>query len=223
MKLAIFDFDGTLFPKDTLPFLLKEWKRQKYSRMKYIKAYSSLISLYIKYKSGIQSKLSKEDMKIRAVMKFNRLFSGMTEKEVNKFFCNCSKVIQELLNKAVVEEVHKARLEGYHTVLLSGAHQPLLEDLGKSLDIDTVIGTNLYFNNGIINLEKELEITCGLMKVKRIKDCFKDRDIDWKNSKSYADSYSDLHILKIVGQPIVVNPDKQLKDIANNEKWNVMV
>jgi hypothetical protein len=26
MKLAIFDFDGTLSPQDTLPFLLKQWK-----------------------------------------------------------------------------------------------------------------------------------------------------------------------------------------------------
>ena len=31
MKLAIFDFDGTISPQDTLPFLLKQWKKFGYS------------------------------------------------------------------------------------------------------------------------------------------------------------------------------------------------
>lgn len=36
MKLAIFDFDGTLVPKDALPFVLAQWKKQNYSKIKYL-------------------------------------------------------------------------------------------------------------------------------------------------------------------------------------------
>jgi hypothetical protein len=46
LKLAIFDFDGTLFPKDSLKFLLSEWKRLEYSKLKYYKIFSSLFILF---------------------------------------------------------------------------------------------------------------------------------------------------------------------------------
>ena len=42
LKLAIFDFDGTLVPKDSLPFVLDQWKEQKYLKTKYYRTYFSL-------------------------------------------------------------------------------------------------------------------------------------------------------------------------------------
>jgi len=48
MKLAIFDFDGTLFPVETLPFLLSQWKKLKYSKTRYYKTYIFLMPLYLK-------------------------------------------------------------------------------------------------------------------------------------------------------------------------------
>jgi len=85
MKLAIFDFDGTLFPKDTLPFLLRQWKKKKYSNRKYIKTYVSEIFLYFKYKLGMGSNLSREQIRSLAIQRFNRIFEGMSKQEVWDF------------------------------------------------------------------------------------------------------------------------------------------
>ena len=52
MKLAIFDFDGTLFPYDTLPFLLSQWKKQQYPIIPYLRTLSTVVVLYIQYKTG---------------------------------------------------------------------------------------------------------------------------------------------------------------------------
>jgi phosphoserine phosphatase len=47
VKLAIFDFDGTLFLEDTLPFLLKQWAKFGYSKLKLGIVYASLARLYV--------------------------------------------------------------------------------------------------------------------------------------------------------------------------------
>lgn len=220
MKLAIFDFDGTLFPKDTLPFLLEQWKKLNYSKTKYIKTYLSLIYLYIKYKLGIESKLTREQMKLIAVERFNKIFADMKEQELKEYFYKCSKELQGMLNKSVVSEVKDARLNGYHTVLLSGSYDYLLNYIGEYLEFDTVIGTKMNFNKDLYDSSKELEIISGELKLKKIEEKFE--SIDWKGSRAYADSYSDIHILKSVGQPIAVNPDNKLKTIATEMNWRII-
>lgn len=220
MKLAIFDFDGTLFPNDTLPFLLKQWRRLNYSKTKYIVTYISLISLYIKYKSGIKSKFSREQMKLIAVEKFNKIFDNMTEEEFNEYFYKCSKELEGLLNKSIVSEVKDANSNGYHTVLLSGSYDHLLKYIGDFLSIDTVIGTKVHFNKNIYDSSKQLEIISGELKLKKIHEAFE--FVDWEASCAYADSYSDIHILESVGQPIAVNPDTKLKTVAIEQHWRII-
>ncbi len=222
MKLAIFDFDGTLFCEDTLLFLLNQWKKQRKSILKYFRVFGSLVPLSIKYKLGIKSKLSKEEMKALAVKKFNNIFIGMTEKDIKDYFYQCSIDIKDLLNKSIVEELEEARKSGYHTVLLSGSYEHLLKYIGDALGIDTVIGTKMNFTNELFDKNKEINIISGSLKLEKINEHYGEQSIEWESSCAYADSYSDIHILKSVGQPIAVRPDDQLKAIAGKENWKII-
>ena len=222
MKLAIFDFDGTLFPKDTLPFLLTEWKQLKCSRFKIYKTYLAFIPLFFQYKLGVFTKLSREQMKIQAVRKFNTIFDGMTEQDLNEFFLSCSQKIAGQLNKTVVQEVKRARDEGFHTVLLSGTYNDLLQIISQQLEFDTAIGSEMYFDNGIFDSTKELKIIIGDQKLKKIHEHFSKEQVDWDGSRAYADGYSDLDLLQAVGQPIAVNPDAELKVVATENNWRSM-
>jgi len=223
MKLAIFDFDGTLFPQDTPPFLLSQWKRLKYSRFTYYKTFISCIPLFIKYKLNIITKLSKQEMKILAFKKFNHIFKGMNEQQISDYFSVCCKEIKGLLNESVAGEIKKAQTEGFHTVLLSGAHYYLLQDIGEFLNFDTVIGTKMCFENNLFDPNKDTtEVVVGDMKLKKIYEHFGKDSVDWESSRSYADSYSDLDILQAVGHPVAVNPDARLKAIAAEKGWRIM-
>lgn len=222
MKLAIFDFDGTLFPKDTIPFLLSKWKNLKCSRFTYYKTYLSLIPLFLQYKLEILTKLSREQMKLLVVRKFNSIFIGMTEQELEEYFLVCSKEIEGLLNQSVVREVKKARAEGFHTVLLSGTYDCLLKNIGEHLEFDSVIGSEMHFTNGLFQADKELELVIGDLKLKKIKERFGNEAVDWETSRAYADGYSDLELLQAVGNPIAVNPDTKLKAIAIKKNWRIM-
>jgi phosphoserine phosphatase len=46
--------------------------------------------------------------------------------------------------------------------------------------------------------------------------------IDLAASYAYSDSESDLPMLRIVGHPVVVNPDAELRRVAREEDWEVM-
>ncbi len=222
MKLAVFDFDGTLFPKDTLPFLFSHWKNLKCTRFTYYKTFLSLIPLSLKYKLQIITKLSKQEIKLMAVRKSNRLFIGMTEQEVIAYFSNCVQEIKGLLNEPVVREIERAHSEGFHTVLLSGAYNHLLRDIGEYLNFDTVIGSEMCFNNNYYDADKETEVVVGDLKLKKIYERFDKDLIDWEASRSYADSYSDIDILQAVGHPVAVNPDAKLRAIAVEKGWRII-
>jgi len=47
-------------------------------------------------------------------------------------------------------------------------------------------------------------------------------DLDLKNSFAYADSYSDLGLFEMVGNPIVVYPDLKLAALAKGREWRII-
>ncbi|MCZ7535110.1 MAG: HAD-IB family hydrolase [Acidimicrobiia bacterium] len=46
--------------------------------------------------------------------------------------------------------------------------------------------------------------------------------IDLGRSWAYSDSASDLPMLGAVGNPVAVNPDKKLRDVARESEWEIL-
>lgn len=222
MKLAIFDFDGTLFPQDTLPFLLREWHREGRSLRRLIAAYSSVGGLYVNYKLGNTHRMSREMMRRTALQRVTRIFTGMSEAEISSFFRENAELIVPQLRPSVLEELRRSKEAGFHTVLLSGGYETLMEHVGKSIGIDTVIATALYYENGTVDTQRELDIVCGDGKADRLNAAFVDKPVDWAESAAYADSYSDLPILYMVGNPVAVCPDRELAAMLPGLGWRVI-
>jgi HAD superfamily hydrolase (TIGR01490 family) len=222
MKLAVFDFDGTLFLQDTLPFLLKLWRRFKYSRSRLLRVYASLAGIYLRHKIGFHS-ARQLDRGARAVMrKFTRLFADMSKEQVECFFDRCSGEIIKNLNKDVAQEVGKAKRQGCHIVLLSGCFEYLLEAVGRPLGVDTVIGTKINYRNERVYLKRPLDVVYGPVKISKLRARFETERIEWPESFAYADSISDVPVLELVGNPVAVNPDAGLKRKAEESGWRIM-
>lgn len=220
MKLAIFDFDGTLLMRDTLPVLGKEWMRQKRSRLKYITTYLVIIPLLAIYKMGL---LTRERFKLSVVRKFNRLFRNMSQEEIGAFFAATYEGMVDLFNPQVLDELKALRAQGYCCILLSGAYSTLLQTVAKNLGIETVIGTELIYQNGIFDHHKELDIIDGPGKLEVLKRVVPSWEtVDWQASRSYGDSYSDRFVMEIVGEPVAVNPDPRLLDYARQRGWRII-
>lgn len=222
MKLAIFDYDGTIYPNETMTFLLAHWKKEKYSKVRLLKMYSELLPLYIKYKSGFIKTSSKEQIRELAVKGFNKIFYDMYEKDVNYFFKMAYQIMKESFNEQVISEIKIAKQDGYQTIIISGAHANLLNNISNDYEIDEVIGTEIYFRNGIYDHSKEAKIVTGSTKLDILRNHLKGKQIDWQESKAFADSYYDLPLLQAVGKPVAVNPDNLLKNVAIENGWKII-
>lgn len=220
MKLAIFDFDGTLLKVDTLPFLLKLWKRMGYSRMRLWATYMRVGLLYAHYKLTADSKMDREQMKKKALQKFTHIFAHMNRAQVDDFFAASAPHLFEQLNQDVLNEIKDAKKQGFHTVLLSGCYDGLLECVAKPLGIDTVMGTQMIYKDGMVDVCTRMVIRTGRDKLARIREMYPDADLNV--SCAYADSISDVALLEMVGTPVAVVPDPGLSEVARARNWRVI-
>ncbi len=222
MKLAIFDFDGTLFTKETLPFILTFWRKSGRPLFPYIKTYSKIIGLVILYKTGYKS-MDKRIFRSKAAEIFIHLFDGMTKDQLVHFFRDCAKDMSNHLYAPVINEVKKAKSIGYHTVICSGNYTLSLKEICAYVPFDTIIGTHLDFDqSNYLDKKKTPKIITGERKKQAILSHFSGKDIDWNKSISFGDSYYDVDIMELTGNPVAVRPDSKLNEIAIEKGWKII-
>lgn len=222
MKIAIFDFDGTLFNNETIPFLTKQWLRLGYSKTKWTRVFMRLVGLLIKYKSKVDKNLNKEKFRGIATEIFLSIFDGMDKEQIEEFFEKCTPEIMIHLNTDVISEFKKRKEEGYHTVLLSGCFKEMLNKITDVYKFDKVVCTNLEYEDNRLIVNGKLDIVSGESKLINLKKHFDLSTIDLENSYSYGDSLYDRYVLEIVGNPIVVNPDQGLIELAQKKSWTFL-
>ncbi|KUO50112.1 MAG: hypothetical protein APF76_06500 [Desulfitibacter sp. BRH_c19] len=219
MKLAIFDFDGTLFPFETFPYLYSQWKEQKKSHLKYINGMLSFMPVYLLYKAKL---VSSEKMRRKAVFALASLFNGMDMKQVDAFFNEAYANMKKRIDSKMVKEIKKCQEEGFHLVLLSGALKPILDRVAEEYNFNDVIGTELTMRGNTPFFYKNFQYIQGEEKAITVVKKYRDYEVDWKNSRAYADSFSDLAIMELAGEPVAVRPDKILLEVAKERKWKII-
>ena len=219
MRLAIFDFDGTLFPFETFPFLYSQWKKQKQSKIKYYKGFALFMPIYLLYKAKL---VSPEKMRRKAVFELASLFNGMDMKQIGAFFDEAYKDMKDRIDNNMVKEIKKCQDEGFHLVLMSGALKPILDRVAHEYKFNEVIGTELTMKGNRAYFHKNFKYIQGEEKAIAVVKKYKHHEIDWRRSRAYADSFSDLAIMELVGEPFAVRPDKDLLDVARDRKWKII-
>lgn len=146
----------------------------------------------------------------------------MSEEEVNEFFDKACEGIDNHFSKDILDEIEKAKAEGYELVLVSGSFQPFLDSAVKNLGFTKILGTKLPFKNDRTDLKRGIKIINGIEKKNSVMKAYEDEEVDYENSKAFADSYYDEFILKLTGNPVAVTPDDELRKIAEEEGWKII-
>lgn len=220
LKLAVFDFNGTLFPKETIPFLISCWKKFGYSKLNLYKLYIILAPLIVKYRYPFLTTMSIEEMKVQFMYKFVKIFKGMEQEEIEEYFQKVENEAHKYYNPKVLERLEEFKEKDYEVVLLSGTFEELLAKIRERLEVDNIIGSSILKDR-----EDELDdfsVLSGSIKLKALKKEYNSADIDWDKSYAFADSIDDLSLLQAVGHPVAVNPEKGLKVVAQSENWQII-
>ncbi|MFU8772955.1 MAG: HAD family hydrolase [Anaerolineales bacterium] len=108
-------------------------------------------------------------------------------------------------------------------VLVSGGPLPLLKHIGKHLGTPHVVGTSLETRNGKYTGSSSGPICIDENKANLAKAYIAENKlaVDLDNSYAYADSTTDLSLLEMVGFPVAVYPEEDLRIRALEKGWQI--
>lgn len=130
-------------------------------------------------------------------------------------------VVVPIIYDDAVELIEKHKAQGRLIVIVSSAPSEIVEPIAEHLGVDEFIATTSRLDeNG--NYSGELEFySYGSYKPQAVKHLAEKFNIDLENSYAYSDSITDVPLLECVGNPVAVNPDRELARIAEERGWTI--
>jgi len=131
-------------------------------------------------------------------------------------------VLKPLVYAEPLHLVARHREQGEPVYIVSATLQEVVDGLAAELGFDGGIGTvcevgpdGTYTGHSVLPLH-------GQGKAEAVRDLAEREDIDLDRSTAYSDSHTDLPFLEVVGHPVVVNPDRDLRRVARDRGWDTL-
>lgn len=219
MRVAIFDFDGTLYSKETFQLMMNHLKNHPVHNRRYRKFYRAIMPPYIGHKLKIYPEAKMRERSVQAYLAALETFS---KQELEEYFGEIASLMHDDFNQEVIERLKQHVLNEDYCMLVSGAFTPLLHAVTKELPIEKIIGTEVPYEANILAHKTPVIHIQGSLKTEKILEALGDQAIDWKNSYAYGDSLSDVPVLELVGNPVAVRPEARLHTLATERNWEII-
>jgi HAD superfamily hydrolase (TIGR01490 family) len=122
----------------------------------------------------------------------------------------------------MLERAYAHQDAGVPVYILTAASQEMADLLAHVLAFDGGLGSRSEIVDGRYTGRPAGPFNYREGKVVSMQELAEREGIDLSASHAYSDSESDLPMLRAVGQPVVVNPDADLRRIALEEGWEVL-
>ncbi|MEK5146965.1 HAD-IB family hydrolase [Psychrobacillus sp. FSL K6-4615] len=219
MRVAIFDFDGTIYAEETFTLLMKHLKEHPTYHSSYKRFYRAIVPPYIANKLKLYPD---NKMKKRSMQLYLEAFNGLTKQEMDIYFSEIKATMQQDFNAKVLERLKRHQEENIHILLVSGAYTQFLESVTDGLVFNQIIGTDIFYKDDKVYTKNAINHVNGQQKTLKVYEALDGHQIDWENSYAYGDSFSDMPVLELVGNPVAVRPEEKLRSLANARGWEVM-
>ena len=132
--------------------------------------------------------------------------------------------LHELIEPLVYEEAlalfEEHRAAGREVVLVSSSGEEVVGPIGRMLGVDRVIATRMVVEDGLYTGEVSF-YAYGENKATAITELAAEQGWDLADCYAYSDSATDVPMLAAVGHPVAINPDKALRQQAEEREWPV--
>lgn len=115
---------------------------------------------------------------------------------------------------------HRAR--NHELLIISATHLFITEPIAQLLEVPTVLATEPEIIDNRYTGRYLGTPTYQEGKVTVLKQWLDDSAHSLEGSYFYSDSINDISLLELVDKPIAVNPDDELKTIAEARHWDVI-
>jgi len=131
-------------------------------------------------------------------------------------------VVDPLVYDEAVSLIEEHHLAGRDVIIVSASGSEVVEPIGELLGADGVVATQMRVVDGRYTGEIDY-YAYAENKAAAMRRLAEEHEYDLARSYAYSDSITDLHMLEAVGNPYVVNPDRELRRQANARGWPVLV
>ncbi|MDE3025041.1 MAG: HAD-IB family hydrolase [Acidobacteriota bacterium] len=146
------------------------------------------------------------------------LLRGFTPDEMREVVAEAMEpVLKPLVYAEPLHLVEQHRERGEDVYIVSASLQEIVEGIAEELGFDGALGTvcevvdGTYTGKAIRALHAENKAAC-----------IRELHYDLSECTAYSDSHTDLPFLEAVGNPVVVNPDRELRGIAADRGWPIL-
>ncbi len=122
-------------------------------------------------------------------------------------------------SQAAIRRVREHRAAGHRTIVLTAAAEPFVRPLAPLFDV--VIGAQLDVHDGRYTGFMSSPPLVGEARAAWLRRYAAQEGIHLRHSYAYADSHSDLPLLRAVGNPVVISPDSALLRFAKRRRWPI--
>ena len=178
-KIAVFDFDGTIYKGDATKDFCWYFYRKKPLRSYYLLVQ---LTYWLLWRLKL---LTTTQFKSTFIQFLNRANDEQITGLLNSFW----EEKKSLVHDNLVLEISRLKKDGTHVVVVSASPELFIKTFCLSLGVDTVLGSELT----VLNNKYSLLINCrGEEKLKRIKRAFPDFEL----IVAYSDNKDDDVLLK---------------------------
>jgi len=164
------------------------------------------------------------DERTAEVLKAAReLIAGVPAKTIERMGPGVMAAILPRVYPQMLDEVHAHQDAGRPAFIVSAAGNDVVSSLAGVLGMQGGIGTRYEVDAaGEFSGRLDGPFVYGSGKVEAMEAFAAEHGIDLAASYAYSDSLSDLPMLRAVGNPVAVNPDPPLAEIARAEGWQTL-
>lgn len=216
-KIAIFDIDGTIFRKNLHYELIVE--------LAWMKVFPKDVLQRLRevYTNWIEHVGTYEDYRRSLVELYAQHIKGCSEEDVIRAARSVVPFHERRTYIFAEDLIKQFRREGYHLIAISGSPIEIVKEYNESyLKFDQVFGS-VYEKDedGIHTGRAAFEPSKNKGDI--VKQYVFDHELTLEDSYGIGDTESDISFLRVVDHPIAFNPNQNLKVVAEEEKWRIVV
>jgi len=213
---AFFDLDKTIIAKSSALAFSREFQAGGL-----ISRGTMLRSAYSQFLYLLGGADHDQMEKMRAFM--SQLIEGWDVQTVTEIVADTlHNIVDPLVYREAVELIDEHHAAGRDVIIVSTSGIEVVGPIGQMLGADHVVATRLEVNDGKYTGRIRFYAYAG-NKAKAIKDLARKRGYDLAASYAYSDSVTDVPMLEAVGHPHAVNPDKELRKVARERDWPILI
>jgi alcohol-forming fatty acyl-CoA reductase len=213
LVLAIFDMEGTILPSNVVESYVwarmadtpwHEWPAELYDVFSRVPGYLAA------------------DRRDRGefLRTFFRRYEGASVEGIDHLVDEVvSEFMFQKVSAAAVRRIREHRDASHRTMLVTAAAEPFVRPIAPLFDL--VVAAKLEVKDGRYTGFLAEPPLVGEARAAWLRRYAALEGADLKQSYAYADSHSDLSLLRAVGNPVAVSPDAALLRIARRRRWPV--